>query len=278
MLTALTRGVSPNIGDCQLTFMSRECIDYERAAHQHLAYEELLRDLGLHVVSLPARPEMPDAVFVEDGAVVVDEVAVVARMGAAERRPEVASLTEVLSRYRPLRFLDAPATLEGGDKIRVGRTIYIGVSSRTNLPGVEQLRSALVPYDYEVRQVGVKGCLHLTTGASYLGENTLLVNTDWVDASRFRGFDLIETPAEEPWGANTVVAGGAVLLSASFPRTRELLARRGFDVRTVDISELEKAEAGVSCMSLTFEAGAEGSLLDDMSEAAAGRLLSLSDA
>jgi dimethylargininase len=259
MLIALTRGVSPSLGDCELTYMNRDCIDVQRAAGQHRAYEESLRDLGVYVVSLPVEPELPDAVFVEDVAVVVDEVAVVARMGAVKRQPEVESLTAVLARYRPLRFLDAPATLEGGDEIKVGRTIYVGVSCRTNDLGVAQLRDALRPFDYEVKQVGVKGCLHLTTGASYIGENTILINPSWVDASQFAGFDIVETPEAEPWGANSVVVGDVVLLSASHPLMRERLAARGFKVRTVDISELEKAEAGLSCMSLTFEAPASPS-------------------
>jgi dimethylargininase len=259
MLTALTRGVSPSLADCQLTYMNRVCIDVQRAARQHRAYEESLRELGASVVTLPVEPELPDAVFVEDLAVVVDEVAVIARMGTAQRQPEVESLAAALARYRPLRFLDAPATLEGGDEIRVGRTIYIGVSCRTNDPGVAQLRGALRPFDYEVRQVGVKGCLHLTTGASYIGANTMLVNPAWVDAAQFVGFDIVETPETEPWGANSVVVGDVVLLSASYPRTCERLVERGFKVRTVDISELEKAEAGLSCMSLTFEAPASPS-------------------
>lgn len=268
MLTALTRGVSPSLGDCQLTYIDRACIDVERAARQHRAYEDVLRGLGVRVVSLPPEPELPDAVFVEDVAVVVDEVAVVARMGAVERRPEVESLTAVLARYRPLRFLDAPATLEGGDEIRVGRTIYVGVSCRTNESGVAQLRGALAPFDYEVRRVGVRGCLHLTTGASYVGRGTVLVNPAWVDASQFGGLDIVETPESEPWGANSVVVKDVVLLPASCPRTLERLAARGFDVRAVDISELEKAEAGLSCMSLTFEA-AETASRETADEAAA---------
>jgi dimethylargininase len=233
--------------------MNRECIDIQRAALQHRAYEECLRSTGLNVISLPVEPDLPDAVFVEDVAIVVDEVAVVARMGAVKRRPEVASLVEVLGRYRPLKFVDAPATLEGGDEINIGRTLYVGVSCRTNRPGVEQLQQVLGLFDYDVRPVEVRGCLHLTTGASYIGENTMLVNPAWVDATQFRGFEIIETPETEPWGANTVLVGDVVLLSASYPRTRDLLAQRGFKVRTVDISELEKAEAGLSCMSLTFE-------------------------
>ena len=254
MLVAMTRGVSSNIGDCLLTHLTRQRIDTDKAMDQHRAYEACLRAVGMHVISLPVEPDMPDSVFVEDPAIVLDEIALIGRMGAVKRRAEVKSLTTVLSAIRPLKFMDPPATLEGGDRVRIGRTLFVGISSRTNASGVEQLRRILFPFDYEVKPVKVTGCLHLTTGCSYLGNHTVLMNSDWVDASVFDGFNIIHTPPEEPWGANTIVIGdGVLLLSASFPHTRALLEQRGFDVRVANISELEKAEAGLSCMSLIFE-------------------------
>ncbi len=254
MLVALTRGVSASIDNCLLTHLTRQHIDTEAAISQHRAYEECLRQVGIRVVSLPVEPELRDSVFIEDPAIVLDEVALIGRMGAVKRRAEATSVAAVLAALRPLKFMDAPATLEGGDRVQIGRTLFVGVSCRTNMSGVEQLRSILGPYDYEVRPVAVKGCLHLTTGCSYLGDHTVLMNPDWVDASVFKDFDIIATPPEEPWGANTIaLRHGVVLASASFPRTRALLEERGFDVRVADISELEKAEAGLSCMSLIFE-------------------------
>ena len=254
MLVALTRGVSSNIGDCLLTHLTRQRIDASKAINQHRAYEECLRQVGMHVISLPVEPDMPDSVFIEDPAIVLDEIALVGRMGAAQRQAETKSLTKILSAVRPLRFMDPPATLEGGDRIRIGRTIFVGISSRTNESGVEQLSSILAPFDYRVKPVKVTGCLHLTTGCSYLGNHSVLMNAGWIDASVFNDFNIIHTPPEEPWGANTIVIGdGVLLLSASFPRTRALLEQRGFDVRVANISEFEKAEAGLSCMSLIFE-------------------------
>jgi dimethylargininase len=233
--------------------MTRQCIDTEKAINQHRAYEECLRQVGMHVISLPVEPELPDSAFIEDPAIVLDELALIGRMGAVARRGEAKSLTKLLSAIRPLKFMDPPATFEGGDRIRIGRTLFVGISSRTNLSGLEQLRRILVPFDYEVKAVNVTGCLHLTTGCSYLGNHTMLMNPDWIDASVFDGFNIIHTPPEEPWAANTIVLGdGVLLLSASFPRTRSLLEQRGFEVRVADISELEKAEAGLSCMSLIF--------------------------
>ncbi|HZF41200.1 MAG TPA: arginine deiminase family protein [Blastocatellia bacterium] len=253
MLTAFTRQVSPSLGNCELTFLSRVEIDVSKASAQHRAYERLLRLNGVHVLPLPVEPGLPDAVFVEDTAVVVDEIAVVARMGAATRREEVNSLIPVLGRYRSLRFLGSPATLEGGDVIRVGRTLFVGESTRTNAEGIAQLREFLAPYDYQVRAVKVDGCLHLTTGCSYLGRNVVLLNRSWVDAGPFEWAERIETPASEPWAANTVTVGDLLLLPAGYPRTRELLERRGVRMVTTDISEFEKAEAGLSCLSLIFE-------------------------
>jgi dimethylargininase len=238
--------------DCELTFLSRDCIDVVKAEEQHRNYVRSLARLGLRVLHAPPTPELPDSVFVEDTAVVVDEVAVVPTMGAARRRPEVQSVAAVLEQYRPLKFITLPGTLEGGDVVRVGRTLYVGQSTRTNAEGIRQLRELLRPYDYEVASVGVHGCLHLSTGCSYLGRGTVLLNPDWIDASAFRHLDIIRVPAAEPWAANTLAQGGVVLLPSSFPETRALLEEREFEVYTTDISEFMKAEAGLTCMSLLF--------------------------
>jgi dimethylargininase len=253
MLTAITRSVSPTIGDCELTFLSRQRIDFDKAARQQKAYEQSLTKLGVRVLSLPAEPEMPDAVFVEDTAVVVDEVAVIASMGAATRRQEVKSMADTLSRFRPLKFINESGTLEGGDKFRIGRTLYVGVSTRTNRAGIAQLSRILESFGYQVKTVEVKGCLHLTTGCTYIGRNTILANKSWVDTSAFEGFDIIDVSLTEPWAANALLVGGVVLFPSCFPKTRALLEERGFRVETTDISEHMKAEAGLTCMSIIFE-------------------------
>jgi dimethylargininase len=253
MLIALTRQVSPCLGQCELTYLNRTSIDVAKAARQHQSYQQALRQLGMRVISLPAEPDLPDAVFVEDTAVVVDELAVVAHMGAVRRRAEVNSLSPVLADYRRLEFLEPPATLEGGDVVRVGRTLYVGESRRTNALGIARLREVLRRYDYEVKAVTVHGCLHLSTGYAYLGRNTVLINRAWVDAAPFAGLDIVDVPADEPWAANSLVIGEVVLQPSTYPRTRALLEGRGFRVVTTDISELEKAEAGLTCMSLIFK-------------------------
>lgn len=254
MLSALTRGVSPSIGDCKLTFMERERIDVAAAARQHEAYKECLTKMGVQVMSLDLLPGAPDAVFIQDTAVVVDEVAVVATMGAACRIEEVESVVQALSSHRTLKRLTAPATLEGGDVVQIGRTLYVGDSGRTNREGIRQLTDILAPYDYEVRPVGVRGCLHLSTGCSYLGRGLMLLNPVWVDAEQFRQFEILEVPETESWAANTIAAGDTVLMASAFARTCALVEARGFNVIATDISELQKAEGALTCMSIMFDA------------------------
>lgn len=253
MLTAITRQVSPSINQCELSFHERQPIDIHKAIDQHTAYEQLLSELGVRVVRLAAEPDLPDAVFVEDPAVVVDEIAVICRMGAASRRPEAKSLADVLSLYRPLEYLTEPATLDGGDVMRVGRTLYVGLSKRTNRDGFEQLANLVRPYDYEVRPIEVRSCLHLKSACSYVGNETVLVNRSWIDSRELHTLEMMDVADEESAAANALPVNDVVILPASFPKTRALLERRGFRVRSLDLSELQKAEAGVTCTSLIFE-------------------------
>jgi dimethylargininase len=239
---------------CELTYLDRCEIDVPRAIEQHAAYVRCLRELGLQVTELPAHPELPDCVFVEDPAVVVDQVAVIARMGAESRRPESEAMAAALAPYRTLVRMTAPATLDGGDVFRVGRTLFAGLSQRTNAAGIAQLSDAVGPAGYDVRPVEAPGCLHLKSGACWVGGRTLLVNREWVDTAAFAGFDLIDV--EEPWAADVLRVGGVVLMPDGFPKTRARLERSGVAVRAVDVSELRKAEAGVTCMSVIFECGA----------------------
>jgi len=255
MPIAITRQVSPSINRCELTFHDKETIDVAKAIAQHEAYEECLRSLGVRVVSLTAEPDLPDAVFVEDAAIVVDEVAVIPVMGAASRRPETESLARALSVYRPLKFMRAPATLDGGDVMRIGRRIFVGASSRTNAEGIAQLRAALAPFDYEVTAVGVKQCLHLKSGCSSVGANSILVNRELVDVTHLGGFELIDVPRSEPGAANALLIEDVVIVPSAFPQTIALLEARGFNVKAIDVSEFQKAEGGVTCKSIIFNAG-----------------------
>jgi dimethylargininase len=201
---------------------------------------------------LPALPDLPDAVFVEDPAVVVDEVAVVTRMGAGSRRAESQSIADALANYRPLRSIDAPGTLEGGDVLQAGRTLFVGISHRTNPAGIGQLAAQLTPLGYHIKPVPLRHCLHLKTAACYLGNRTILANSEWVDVAQLEGCRVVEIA--EPFAANVLTIGDTVIMPDCFPETRGIVEGLGWKVRALDVSELMKAEAGVTCMSLLFTA------------------------
>ena len=249
-LIALLREVSPRMVECELTHQERVVIDAARAREQHANYAKCLAALGCDVRLITPTPELPDSVFVEDTAVVLDEIAVVTRPGAESRRAESASVCVALRSYRPVRFLEAPATLDGGDVLRVGRTFYVGRSSRSNAEGVRQLAAAIEPHGYVVKSVTVNGCLHLKTAATCVAEGVLLLNPRWVDGREFGEMELIEVDASEPSAANALRVSESVIYPAAFPNTRARLEQRALDVRVVDLSEFAKAEGGVTCCSL----------------------------
>ena len=252
MLIALTRQVSPAIANCELEFLDRQPIDFGLADEQHRQYQTCLAELGARVEILPPEADLPDSVFVEDPAIVLDDVAVITRMGAASRRGESQSLAHALAAYRKLLRIEDPATLEGGDVMRIGKTLYVGYSRRTNIAGIQQLSALLHPRGYFVVPVEVSGCLHLKTACCYIGDDTVLANRKWMDPDALCGLRILDVP--EPRGANALRIGKTVLLPEAYPRSCELLDRSGFRVRTIDNSELLKAEAGVTCTSLLFEA------------------------
>lgn len=252
MLTAITRSVSASLNQCELGYLPRQVIDVGKAALQHQAYEACLRELGVRVLSLLPEPDLPDSMFVEDPAVVVDEVAIMTRMGAESRRRESRSLAEALSRFRPVRWMREPATLEGGDVLRIGRTLFVGLSRRTNAEGVAQLAQELAPHGYSVKAVEVRGCLHLKSACCALDDSTLLTNRNWIDTETLDRFQIIDVPTDEPHAANVLAIGDAVLVASAFPRTGEVLRKLGWKPRMLDISELMKAEAGLTCSSILF--------------------------
>jgi dimethylargininase len=250
MWTAITRKVSPAIADCELSFVPREPIDVARAVRQHRDYLHALEILGCRVVALPAEADLPDSVFVEDVAIVVDELAVMTRPGAPSRRPEVASVAEVLKKYRPLAFIEAPGTIDGGDVLRLGHAFFVGESARSNASGIAQLRALMAPHGYTVQGVPTHGCLHLKSAVTQLSNEAVLLQPEWVDREPFAGYRIIEVDPAEPHAANVVRVDDGLLMPASFPRTRERLLAAGFKVVSVDVSELQKAEGAVTCCSL----------------------------
>ena len=251
-MRAIVRQPSAALSRCELTHLARQPIDLARAEAQHGAYVAALETQGIDVVILPPEPELPDAVFVEDTAVVVDECAVVTRPGAESRRREVETIALALEAFRPIVHMRAPATLDGGDVLRIGRSFFVGRTARTNDEGIRQLREALQPHGYEVESVVPDGCLHLKSAVTYIGRETVLVNPQWIDAGLFGRWQCIPVAPEEPSGANALLTGDVVHVAASAPMTRRKLDALGFTTASLDTSEFEKAEAALTCLSLIF--------------------------
>jgi dimethylargininase len=252
-LVALVREPSASLAECELSYLQRTPIDLGRAREQHAGYCAALRAAGAEVRVLPALDHLPDAAFVEDTAVVVDEVVVLGAPGPGSRAAEVDAITAALEAHRRVRRLDRPgAILEGGDVLRIGRTLWVGRSRRTNDAGIEALRGHLAPLGYEVRVLPVEGCLHLKTGCSSAGEGIVVVNPDWVDGRYFEreGLGVVTVAASEPWAANLLRVGDALLMAAGHRTTAARLREVGLAPVEVEIGEFQKAEAGLTCLSL----------------------------
>lgn len=253
MMTAITRAVSRALVNCELNYIERTPIDLEKAREQHHSYEVLLGKLGAKVVSLPEEADLPDSMFVEDPAIVLDEVAIICPLGTETRRKEAPSIAAALEKYRKLAYIKLPGTLEGGDVLRVGKQIFVGITRRSNPEGIRQLAVMVAAYGYELTGVPVTGCLHLKSAVTFLGKNTLLGNRAWFDWKRMQGFEWMDVGPTEAHAGNALQIGDSVIFPASFPRTAAAIKEKGFRVESLDISELQKAESGLTCSSLLFE-------------------------
>ena len=258
MLVALTREPSSSLAAGERTFRTHEPIDIDAARFQHRAYREALTECGAHVIVLQAVEHLPDAVFVEDVAIVLDEIAILLPMGVGSRSEEPERIVSDLRLWREVVRLPEGTRAEGGDVVRLDRKLYVGRTGRSDDAGIAALAAASAGLGYQVVPVEVAGCLHLKSACTALDDDTILVNPEWVDASAFAVPRAIEVPAVEPWAANAVRAGEAVLVQAGCPRTADRIAKAGFDVREVDVSELAKAEGSLTCLSLLFDADLDG--------------------
>src|SRR5260370_17413701 len=247
MLTAITRAVSPAIVNCDMCFIDRKTINLMRAREQHHAYEKLLESLGARLVSLPAEADLPDSMFVEDPAIVLDELAVILLLGTETRRREAASLAQALKKFRKLEHITLPGTLEGGDVLRIGRKLFAGLTKRSNADAIRQLAAILAPFPYEVIVVPVTGCLHVKSAVTCLGRTTLLPNRAVFDTPPLPDYQCIDVDPAEPHAANALPLGGAIIFPASFPRTRARIEAHGFRGIPLDISALHKPQSALTC-------------------------------
>jgi dimethylargininase len=260
MLDAVTRLPARSlVYACELTFVDRQPIDFAVVEHQHRAYCSALTTAGIRVTTLPAMEALPDSVFVEDAAVVLDDIAILTRPGALSRQAETAVMETALTKQtHNIVRITAPGTLDGGDVLRMGSTIFVGESKRTNRAGIEQLKNLVRPFGFRVHAIPLGDSLHLKTAVTALDANTLLINPQWIDASQLPGFDKIDVVAAEPFAANVLMLEHALIVNSAFPSTLDLVAnhaaRSGKKIIPVDISEFGKAEAGLTCLSLIFAA------------------------
>ena len=253
MTIAITREISPRFNDCEITHIERTPIDLNIARAQHGDYVQALKHLKCEVVELPAEPNLPDSVFVEDTAFILPEVAVVTRPGADSRKPETESIIRTLLPLKKLVYVKERATIDGGDVLVLGKRIFVGLSTRSNQEAIDQLNLLLDEYGYIVTGVQLHDCLHLKSAVSRVDDHTLLINKNWLDTHHFTGFSLIEVHPDEPFAANCLPIGETIIYPTAFPKTRARLEQAGYKVMTIDVSELAKAEGAVTCCSLIIQ-------------------------
>jgi dimethylargininase len=245
---ALVREPGPLLAGGIVTYLTRTGVDLARAREQHAGYAAALGRAGWRVVTMPAADDCPDAVFVEDTVVVVDDLAVITRPAAPQRRPEIQG-TEVAVSSLGLRIarITEPGMLDGGDVLQVGPTVYVGLGTRTNGEGIRQLAALLAPIGRRVVAVRLREVLHLKSAVTALPDGSLIGLVDLLDAS---ALPVIRVPPE-PDGAHVVRLGNdQLLISAAAPRTAAWLGEQGFAVHAVDIAEFTKLEGCVTCLSV----------------------------
>ena len=253
MLKAITRAISPKMSECELTHLPRQPIDIELAKQQHDDYVATLTKLGCEIIQVSPAPDLPDSVFVEDCCLVLDELAIICRPGAESRRPETKAFFGELQAHRDVRVIESPGILDGGDVLVLGKQIFVGLSSRSNEEAIRQIEEIVYPQGYEVKGVEVTGCLHLKSAATKIGEQTVLLNPNWIDKSIFSNFEFIETHPDEPGAANGLLVNGTVLFPVDFPKTAMRLAEAGIEILLLDNSEVMKAEGALTCCSVVFK-------------------------
>ncbi len=248
-LTALVREPSPAFVRAISTHPERGDIDFAAALLEHRAYTRALQAAGARLIFLPPEDALPDAPFVEDTAVILPGRAILCPMGEAARRPESAAVEAALRPLMRIGTLPPGCTLDGGDVTETEETLFVGLSSRSNRHAHEALAELS---SKPVTAVEVKGGLHLKTSATCIGRGTLVIHPPHVDTAPFAGMDWIEVSEAERYAANCLAIGETVLMAKGFPRVRKEIEKRGFRVVTLSMREFEKADGGLTCLSLRF--------------------------
>ncbi|MDX1409033.1 MAG: arginine deiminase family protein [Saprospiraceae bacterium] len=227
--------------------------DYDLAVVQHDAYVAALRTAGMDVRILDADEEHPDSVFVEDIAICLPDCVVITNPGAPSRKGEVDDMRNVLVPYfNDVHHILPPGTMDAGDVLEIDDHFLIGLSERTNQEGADQLIQILNHFGLTGSTVDVSGCLHLKSGASWLGDDTVLLSEPFSHLPSFRDYEQIVVPVDESYAANAVRVNDQLLVAAGFPHTYERLKREGYQINLLEMSEFRKIDGGLSCLSLRF--------------------------
>ena len=227
--------------------------NFEKALIQHADYIQALKECGLEVTVLPADENFPDSTFVEDVALLTPHCAILTNPGAATRTQEVISMQPVVNDlYQNIESIKMPGTVEAGDIMMVGDHYYIGLSERTNQIGADQMIAILKKYNMTGSVVSLTQVLHLKTGLGYLEDNNLLACGEFLTKPEFQKYSLLEVDANEAYAANSVWINDIVITPKGFPKTKALIEAAGYKTREVDVSEFQKIDGGLSCLSLRF--------------------------
>jgi len=248
---ALTRKPGKNFNQ-GLTTANLGPPNYELILKQHASYVDALKTVGIDVIELDPQPNYPDAHFVEDTAVVFSEAAVITRLGAASRRGEGESIAEVLRQYREIEHIQTPGTLDGGDVLMIGNRFFIGISERTNPEGAKQLGGILEKYGKTWTTIQVGAGLHFKSSVNYGGKNSILVTRDFTSHAALKGYGKIIVNKEEEYSANTLWINDHLLMPKGFPGTKTKLKRLGLPIIELDVSEMQKMDGGLTCLSIRF--------------------------
>ncbi|HEX6947251.1 MAG TPA: dimethylargininase [Acidimicrobiia bacterium] len=252
MPRAIVREVPDTFVDA-LTMGGRPVLDVNRAREQHAAYRQMLSEAGYEVTVVPADENCPDCPFIEDTAVVLDAFAIITRPGAQSRRPETGPVAEALAGLMPVHHITEPGTMDGGDVMRVGKDVFIGRSARTNDAGIAQFAEIASQYGFRVVAAPVSKVLHLKSAVVPIDDETLLIASDCTDPATFVGYRLIEKPPAEKDGSALRLHDGRVIVTANSPMTIGTLQGAGYEVGWTDTTEFQKADGGLTCLSLLFD-------------------------
>lgn len=249
---AIVREIANTYNNCVVTFSDTPLIDVSLAKQQHNNYCNVLSQVGVDITKLEADDNLPDCCFVEDTAIIIEDIAIITYLGTESRVNETYEIEKSLKNYKKIYHINLPGTIEGGDVLKIDKKIYVGISQRTNIEGINQLALIVKDKGYEVIGVNIWDTLHLKSACTYLGNNVVIFSQGHFDESIFSSYDTIIVPKEEEYCANTLTINGQVLIPKGFPITKGLITIKGFSVIELEMTEIQKAEGALTCLSLLF--------------------------